>query len=71
MKCVKAAAVDKGQGRTDALNPFLVPIAVGYPDALEFEADAWIFKRMMTQLDHTPRESLAFLRKMAARYFPG
>jgi len=62
-KVVQAGAEGARRQNIDTLNQFLVPIIWGYPDAMEYEADAWIFKRMMTQLGHTPRESLAFLRK--------
>jgi predicted Zn-dependent protease len=64
LKCVgagHAAAVKKG---IDTLRQFLVPVALGYPDAMEFEADAWAYRRMTAQLERTRREALAFLRKL-------
>jgi hypothetical protein len=36
---------------------------LGYVEEQDFEADRWVYTRMM-QLDHTRRESLAFLRKL-------
>jgi hypothetical protein len=63
VKVVREIAPGAKRENIDTLKQFLVPVSLGYPDALEFEADAWIFRRMMTRLDHTPRETLAFLRK--------
>jgi hypothetical protein len=62
LKCVRQASA-RVKVPIDTLNQFLIPIIVGYPDELEFEADDWIVKRMLTKLDRTRRETLAFLRK--------
>ena len=53
-----AAARNRG---IDTLTQLLTPIGFGYPDAKEFEADAWAYRRMKTRLERTHRESLMFL----------
>jgi pSer/pThr/pTyr-binding forkhead associated (FHA) protein len=63
LKFVAANAVEAKKRGVDTLNQFLVPIAMGYRNALEFEADAWIYRRMIAQPDSTKRMCLAFLRK--------
>ena len=64
LKAVAANAVEARKRGVDTLNQFLVPIVLGYRNALEFEADAWIYRRMITQPDYTKRMCLAFLRKL-------
>ena len=64
IKFVAANAVEAKKRGVDPLNQFLVPIALGYRNALEFEADAWIYRRMIVQPDNTKRMCLAFLRKL-------
>ena len=61
---VAANAVEARKRGIDTLNQFLVPIALGYRNAPEFEADAWIYRRMISQPDATKRTCLAFLRKL-------
>ncbi|WP_406701127.1 M48 family metallopeptidase [Singulisphaera sp. Ch08] len=56
-------AAAKAQG-VDTLSQLMVPIGLGYPDALEFAADTWAYQRMTTQLDRTRREALMFLIKL-------
>lgn len=45
------------------LPQFYLLVSFGYPDKLEYEADAWAFRRMMGDLDRSRHDSLAFLRK--------
>ena len=58
----------------DTLKQFFIPIAVGFPDEQEFEADAWAARRMTAGLGRTRRETLAYLRKFqgyaSANAFP-
>jgi predicted Zn-dependent protease len=63
LKTVAANAAEARRRGIDTLNQFLVPIALGYRDALELEADAWIYRWMITQPDYSKRMCLAFLRK--------
>jgi predicted Zn-dependent protease len=63
LKTVAANATQARRRGIDTFNQFLVPIALGYRDALEFEADAWIYRWMITQPDYSKRMCLAFLRK--------
>lgn len=42
---------------------YMMIIPFGYLDDQEFEADAWVYRRMR-QLGRTDREVLAFLRKL-------
>lgn len=55
-----AAGKKKG---VDTLNQLMIPLALGYTDAQEFEADAWAYHRMTTALGHSTREGLMFLIK--------
>ncbi len=64
LKFVAANSVEAKKRDFDTLNQFLVPIALGYRNAPEFEADAWIYRRMIAQPDSTKRMCLAFLRKL-------
>jgi hypothetical protein len=45
----------------DTLRQFLVPLAIGFSDEQEFEANAWVHERIQRRLEHTRHESLAFL----------
>jgi len=54
-----AAAKERGFG---TLQQFDLPIMAAYPDAMEFKADEWAFRRMLV-LGRTRHEALAFLRK--------
>jgi Zn-dependent protease with chaperone function len=63
LKTVAANAVEARRRGIDTFNQFLVPIALGYRNALEFEADSWVYKWMITQPDYSKRMCLAFLRK--------
>jgi Zn-dependent protease with chaperone function len=49
-------------GTIQKLYGVIIPSA--YPDAQEFEADAWAFNRLKGRLDRTNRECLAFLTKL-------
>jgi len=49
-------------GTIQKLYGVIIPSA--YPDAQEFEADAWVFNRMKGRLDRSNRECLAFLTKL-------
>jgi pSer/pThr/pTyr-binding forkhead associated (FHA) protein len=64
LKMVAANAAEARKRGVDTLNQFLVPIALGYRDAQEFEADAWIYRVMTARPDNTKRMCLAFLRKL-------
>jgi pSer/pThr/pTyr-binding forkhead associated (FHA) protein len=64
LRVVAANTAEARKRGVDTLNQFLVPIALGYRDALEFEADAWIYRAMIGQPDNTKRTCLAFLRKL-------
>jgi len=64
LKSVAANYVEAKKHGVDTLNQFLVPIALGFRNAPEFEADAWIYRRMIAQPDCTKRMCLAFLRKL-------
>jgi pSer/pThr/pTyr-binding forkhead associated (FHA) protein len=64
LRMVAANAAEAKKRGVDTLNQFLVPIAVGYRDALEFEADAWIYRVMSARPENTKRMCLAFLRKL-------
>jgi Zn-dependent protease with chaperone function len=63
LRTVAANAAAARRRGIDTFNQFLVPIALGYRDSLEFEADAWIYRWMITQPDYSKRMCLAFLRK--------
>jgi Zn-dependent protease with chaperone function len=54
----------KKQGM-DTLHQCLVPVMVAYPDAMEFEADAWAYERMTHRIEppRTQREAWMFLIK--------
>ncbi|MHC5544335.1 M48 family metalloprotease, partial [Singulisphaera rosea] len=45
------------------LPQFYLLVSFGYPDKLEYGADAWVFRHMMRDLDRSRHDSLAFLRK--------
>jgi hypothetical protein len=61
IKCLRDPGVmDLAGGTVQKLYLLIIPFA--YPDALEFEADAWVYRRMK-QRERTDREALAFLRK--------
>jgi predicted Zn-dependent protease len=64
LRTVAANAAEARKRGVDTLNQFLVPIALGYRDAQEFEADAWIYRVMIARPDNTKRMCLAFLRKL-------
>jgi pSer/pThr/pTyr-binding forkhead associated (FHA) protein len=66
LRMVAANAAEARKRGVDTLNQFLVPIALGYRDAQEFEADAWIYRVMVARPDNTKRMCLAFLRKLRA-----
>jgi hypothetical protein len=63
LKCVAPGNAEAKKRGVDTVNQFLIPLALGYPDAMEFEADASAVKRMITTRDRSRREALAFLRK--------
>lgn len=62
VKFLEGGNADEKKRGVGTLLQFYLLIAFGYPEAQEFEADAWIFKRM-SQEGRTRREQLAFLRK--------
>jgi pSer/pThr/pTyr-binding forkhead associated (FHA) protein len=64
LRTVAANAAEARKRGVDTLNQFLVPIALGYRDAQEFEADAWVYRVMTARPDNTKRMCLAFLRKL-------
>ena len=47
----------------DSLQQCLVPVAFGYPDRLEFEADAWAWEQMTKHMDRSRYEALGFIRR--------
>lgn len=61
--CVAAANAEEKKQGLGTLPQFYLLIGFGYPDAMEFEADAWVAKRMMVDLDRSRHDTLAFLRK--------
>jgi hypothetical protein len=63
LKCVAPGNEASKKRGVDTLTQFFTPVAMGYPDQQEFEADAWAYRQMVTRLDRTRRQCLAFLRK--------
>jgi predicted Zn-dependent protease len=62
VKFLAGGNVEEKKRGLGTLLQFYLLIAVGYPEALDFEADAWTFERMK-QEGRSRREELAFLRK--------
>jgi hypothetical protein len=63
IKCLKDPDLAKsGLGTLPQFFLFLFPL--GYPEAMDYEADRWAYDRMTLQLQRTPHESLAFLRRL-------
>lgn len=64
VQCLEPAnEVEKKKG-LGTLPQFYLLIAFGYPDKMEYEADAWALKRMISELDRSRHDGLAFLRKL-------
>jgi hypothetical protein len=63
LTCLQAANAEEKKRGLGTLPQFYLLIAFGYPDRMEFEADAWACKRMMVDLDRSRHDALAFLRK--------
>jgi Peptidase family M48 len=63
LACLRDPAVAKsGAGTLAQFYALIFPWGY-YPDAIDFDADRWAYGQLI-RLDHSPRESLAFLRKL-------
>ncbi len=63
IKCLADPDLSKsGLGTLPQFALFVFPL--GYPDAMDFEADRWAYDRLTHQLRRTPHEALAFLRRL-------
>ncbi len=63
IKCLNDPDLSKSSlGTLPQFSLFLFPL--GYPDAMDFEADRWAYDRLTHQLRRTPHEALAFLRRL-------
>ena len=61
--CVAPGNAESKKQGIETVKQFLLPVVLGYPDKMEFEADAWIYQRMTTQLQQSRYKALRFLRK--------